>query len=167
MRVFSRGIVNWTIEDRFGSKGMQFTEKGMPNYSLPIDICDAPKGTVSFSIIMEDRDAIPVCGFSWIHWTVADLKKDALEENESISNKEIIQGVNSYHSCASDVSVNEATGYGGPDPPNGEHVYEIAVYALDKELRLKNGFHMNELWKAMDGHVLASATVKGRYSPRK
>ncbi|MDR1691144.1 MAG: YbhB/YbcL family Raf kinase inhibitor-like protein [Candidatus Methanoplasma sp.] len=166
MKIESKGIVNGKIADRFGSKGTQFTEGGMPSYSLPLDITDPPEGTVSFAIVFEDHDAIPVCGFTWIHWTVSDLKRTSLDENESATAKDIIQGVNSFCSCASDLTAEEASAYGGPDPPDKEHEYTLTVFALDKELGLKNGFFLNDMIKRMDGHVLAHAKIKGRYSPR-
>lgn len=165
MKITSKGIVDGRIMDKFGAKGTQFTPNGMSSYSLPVEILDPPKGTVSFALIFDDHDAVPVCGFTWIHWLVADMKRTTLEENESANSKDLIQGVNSYHSCASDLSVEEATGYGGPAPPNEEHTYTLKVFALDRELGLKKGFMLNDLMSAMDGHILAHAKVKGTYSP--
>lgn len=167
MIVTSTGIVNGIIEDRFGSKGDHFTENGMPNYSIPFIISDVPDGTVTFAVVMEDRDAIPVCGFSWIHWTIANLTTPYMEENGSVLRSDIVQGVNSYHSKLSDLSREEATGYGGPDPPDREHEYELTVYALNSKLNLEEGFYMNELFKAMDGHVISSSSIRGIYSPEK
>lgn len=46
-------------------------------------------------------------------------------------------------------------GYMGPYPPDKDHIYTLTVYALDCELPLANGFYMNELLHAMEGHVLA------------
>ena len=165
MKLHSKGIVNGIISDEFGSKGSQFTENGMPNYSLPLDITDIPEGTVSFALIMQDYDAIPVCGFSWIHWTAVNFNT-SLKENDSVLDKNLTQGVNSYHSAVCSMSAEEATGYGGPDPPNGTHEYEIRVFALDKRIILKNGFFMNDLCKAMRGHILADAVLYGTYSPK-
>jgi Raf kinase inhibitor-like protein, YbhB/YbcL family len=164
MIVRSKGIANRIIKDEYGSKGKQFTKNGMPSRSLPLEITGEPEGTRSFAIVMEDLDAIPVCGFSWIHWTVADLTKNVLEDNESI-NGAFIQGVNSYHSVASDLSIEEATGYGGPAPPDREHEYIIRVFALDTVLKMKNGFYLNDLYKKMEGHVLAHAVLTCLYSP--
>jgi Raf kinase inhibitor-like protein, YbhB/YbcL family len=164
MIVRSKGIVNGIIKDEYGSKGRQFTKNGMPSFSLPLEISEEPKGTRSFAIVMEDLDAIPVCGFSWIHWTVSDLQKDILEDNESVNGK-FTQGVNSYHSVASKLSKEEATGYGGPAPPDREHRYSIKVFALDTVLKMKNGFYMNDLYKEMEGHILAHGVLTGLYSP--
>ena len=48
-------------------------------------------------------------------------------------------------------------------PPDTDHLYEIHVYALDCLLDLKPGFYLNELHKAMDGHLLDCFTLKGTY----
>ena len=45
---------------------------GMPTYSIPFEIHDAPQGTKSFAVILEDKDAITASGFVWIHWLIAD-----------------------------------------------------------------------------------------------
>lgn len=166
MKVSSNGIVNGFIEDRFGAKGEQFAENGMPNYSLPLEITDAPSATESYVIIMEDRDAVPVSGFSFIHWLVANVKHSTLEENESVLNKELVQGVNSYCNAMSKIKPEDAIGYGGPDPPNKPHEYEIRVYALDTMLMLKNGFMLNDLYRAMRSRVLAKAVIYGTYAPK-
>ena len=164
MIIESKGIENGIIRNEYGSKGEQFTKNGMPSRSLPLSISGEPEGTRSFAVIMEDLDAIPVCGFSWIHWTISDLRKNIIDDNESLNGK-FTQGVNSYHSVASDISREEATGYGGPAPPDREHEYTIRVFALDTVLELENGFFMNELYREMNGHILAHSVLTGTYSP--
>ena len=166
MKITSSGIENGIICDRFGCRGEQFTPGGMPSYSIPFKIHDAPEGTKCFAVIFEDPDAIPVYGFSWIHWIAANIKGASVPENSSIDDRNMIQGVNSYHSCASDLSIEEATGYGGPYPPDGPHVYDLKVFALDTELDLMRGFGLNEMKKKMRGHVLAHAMISAVYSPR-
>ena len=53
--------------------------------------------------------------------------------------------------------------YGGMTPPDKPHIYELHVYALDKILDVKRGFLLNELYRAMDGHILDEYTLKGIY----
>jgi len=38
------------------------------------------------------------------------------------------------------------------------------VYALDTQLNLPQGFRYNDLHYAMQGHILATASVTGTYS---
>jgi len=163
MIVTSAGIVDKIIQDRFGKRGTQFAKSGMATYSLPVEISQAPAGTVSYALFLEDKDAVPVCGFSWIHWTVADLTRTKLEENESIHAKDFVQGTNSLSGKLGNLSRMEAACYDGMSPPDGPHLYELHAYALDTLLTLQPGFYMNELFHAMQGHVLAEAQISGIY----
>ncbi len=163
MKVSSSGIVDGIILDKYGKRGEQFNTAGMATYSIPIKIENAPKETVSYAIVLDDKDSVPVCGFVWIHWLVADLVRNELGENESISPSGFVQGATSWYGRGGGLSAVESSVYGGMAPPNSPHTYEIHVYALDTKLGLKTGFFLNELYKAMDGHVLDYATLKGTY----
>ena len=48
MQIYSSAIINGEFADRFGKRGSQFSPNGMPTYSIPFDISDAPAGTQSF-----------------------------------------------------------------------------------------------------------------------
>ncbi|XHR31297.1 MAG: YbhB/YbcL family Raf kinase inhibitor-like protein [Chthoniobacteraceae bacterium] len=166
MTVTSAGIKKGAFELKYGKHGTQLL-KGMPTLSFPIEIHDAPGGTRSFALFFEDRDAIPVARFSWIHWVAANLTEPDLEENASANpNGRFVQGVNSYASrllgdgALTDV---EAARYGGMAPPDKAHTYELHIYALDTRLDLKDGFFANELFKAIKGHVLAETVLAGSY----
>ena len=153
MKVTSTAIVNGLIQDEYGKFGQNFIDD-MPSYSMPFQIVDAPKGTVSYAVILDDKDSVPVCGFVWVHWLVANLKKETVVANESVSDTvDFVQGNNSW---------NEPL-YGGMAPPDKDHVYDLTVYALDKELSLQNGFSLTELESQMDGHILASYCLQGKY----
>lgn len=164
MKVTSSAIEGGVIAAKYGCRGDVFVN-GMPGLSIPFEIVDAPAGTESFTVIFDDYDAVPVCGFDWIHWTISDLRKPSVKEGESHNSPDFTEGCNSWHSVASENSIEEATGYGGPAPPDREHRYTLKVYALDTVLDLKRGFRLNELYFAMQGHVLAHAKLVGKYSP--
>ena len=111
---------------------------------------------------LEDRDAFAVTpGFSWIHWTAANLQRDFLEENESVSARDFVQGVNSW--ISEGLPLEDCTGYGGMAPPDCPHQYELRVYALDCLLPLEQGFLYGELYRAMEGHLLDSCALRGWY----
>lgn len=153
MKVSSTGIHNGLIEDKFGKFGNHFIGD-MPSFSLPFQIEDEPEKTVSFAVILDDKDAIPVCGFDWIHWLICNLKKKHVVAGESTNiNAEFIQGANSWNQNL----------YGGMAPPDKDHVYDLTVYALDAELSLETGFSYETLLKEMDGHILDSYCLKGKY----
>lgn len=164
MTVTSDGIKDGVIEDKYGAKGDSFIE-GMPNYSLPFVVHNAPQGTKSFALVLQDKDSYPVAGFVWIHWTAANITRAELKENESFFAKDFVQGTNSWSSplLPKPLSRLKASTYGGMAPPNAPHTYELTVYALDTLLPLEKGFYLNELFHAMDGHILGQTTLKGRY----
>lgn len=163
MKVSSKAIVNGEFEDKYGKRGSQFSPSGMPSYSIPFEIEDAPEGTKSFAVVLEDKDAISASGFVWTHWLISDLKRTSVAENESISATDFTQGANTWASALGKFEIEEASFYGGMAPPNNRHRYELIVYALDTVLDLPRGFRFNELHFAMQGHVLDSACVVGTY----
>lgn len=166
MKVTCKGIINGVIQDKYGCRG-SLNAHSIPTCSIPLKFEDYPNNTVSFAVFIEDKDAFSVCGgFSWIHWTVCNITKDELEENESQTNKDLVQGLNSWISIqGGSVPADVCSCYGGMYPPqnHGKHIYEINVYALDTKLDLQNGFGVNELFHAMEGHVLDTALIKGSY----
>lgn len=163
MLVKSNGIVNGIIDRKYGKYGSQCNEDGVPSCSLPVEILDAPEGTKTFALILEDKDAIPVCGFSWIHWTAANITRTTLAEGESAQHPDYVQGVNSFASVVQGYAKERNSCYGGMTPPDRPHTYELHVYALDTQLELETGFYMNELYWKMQGHILAQATLTGVY----
>lgn len=166
MKVNSKGIINGIISDEYGKFGTEFNQLGMPTYSLPFEILEAPENSVSYAIVLEDKDAIPVTGgFSWIHWVAANITKTMIEANESQNAKDFIQGLNSWTSMQGGEQPKELSCfYGGMAPSNAPHTYELHVYALDTMLNLENGFYMNEMYHAMESHILDSYTLKGVYN---
>lgn len=165
MKISSSGITEGMIHDIYGAKGTDFNENGMALRSLPIKISDYPEETVCFALVMEDKDACPVSGFSWIHWLAANITTDELEEDASRKRQDFIQGVNSWISIQGGEQSPEASScYGGMAPPDAPHLYETHIFALDAKLPLENGFYMNELYKAMEGHILDHGTLKGIYT---
>ncbi len=153
MKVTSSGIVDGIIQDIYGKRS-RHVKMGMPIYSLPIKIEDAPKGTMSFVIVLDDPDAMKPCGKIWIHWLVADLMRPELKENESLTSFDFVQGVNDWHENC----------YGGMAPPDAPHNYRLTVYALNKVLGLRGDFTKETLFNAMEGYVLGEETIYGIYN---
>ena len=166
MIVTSTGIKDGIIEKKYGKYGEEFNEKGMPIYSLPFKVENSSEGTMSYAVVLEDKDAYPVSGgFSWIHWTAANITRTEIKENESQTATDFVQGVNSWTSMQGGEQSKELSSfYGGMAPPDAPHIYELHVYALDTTLELENGFLYNDLYKKMDGHILSEYTLKGTYN---
>jgi Raf kinase inhibitor-like YbhB/YbcL family protein len=111
----------------------------------------APDGTQALALTVTDPDAR---GF--VHWIAYDLTgtpSGGLPTAASSSPDAPPQGTNSFGQ----------TGYGGPCPPSGTHRYVFTLHALDGPLRLTGAPRLGALERAMDGHVLARATLMGTY----
>ena len=162
---------NGVLADKYGyNDKTQLDSKGMPITSFPFEIKNAPKGTKSYAVFLEDKDAFPVSkGFSWIHWAAANITDTKVLENASKNKPKFVQGMNSWwSSLGGSRDAKEVSCYGGPAPYDGkEHIYEMHVYALDTKLDLKNGFLMNEMFRKMEGHVLGKYTLKFKYQLKK
>jgi Raf kinase inhibitor-like YbhB/YbcL family protein len=117
----------------------------------------APEGTASFVLIVDDPDA-PVG--TWVHWVVYNIPAGVKGLKEAASSQPALpdgaqQGKNGWR----------RTDYGGPCPPRGEHRYFFKLYALDMTLDLDPGAAGKaNVEAAMEGHVLAEATLMGRYT---
>ena len=137
--------------DRIDSR---FTCDGT-NLSPALSWRNVPAGTKSLALVCDDPDA-PMG--SWIHWVYFDIPPgiDGLEENvPPVDHPEAggTQGLNDFR----------RKGYGGPCPPGGTHRYFFKLYALDRKTGLPPGTDRRKLLHAMDGHILGSAELVGRY----
>jgi len=119
--------------------------------SPPLTIESVPSGTKSFAIILEDPDA-PIGTF--IHWVVWNIPSQTTSIEENSLPAGSIQG-------ASGTGKNI---YVGPCPPSGTHRYIFNLYALDTTLNLPNTANQNDLKNAMNGHIIESTQLLGRYS---
>ena len=146
MKIVSQGIKDGVIDDKYG-------KRGNIDLSLPLAFSDYPKNTISFAVIIEDFDAIAVCGHDFVHWLVANLDKPYLEENASLNSHNFIEGKNDFN----------RNNYGGMAPPDRPHYYDITVYALDCFLDINEGFTYQELKDKIKNHILDEANIKGLY----
>lgn len=130
------------------------------NTSPELRIEGAPEGTVSFALIIEDPD-IPSAVKERMnievfdHYVLYDIPADTTvlpEANATVGTA----GKNT-----------RAMGYTGPCPPKEyepkEHRYVFQLYALDTVLGLPEGATKAELKAVMDGHIIASSFMIGRY----
>ncbi len=118
--------------------------------SPPLRISGVPEGARALVLIMDDPDA-PMGTFD--HWLVWNIPADTTEIAEG-TEPEGVPGRTDFGN----------THYGGPCPPGGTHTYRFRLYALDRELDLPKGARKKKLLQAMEGHVLAEAVLRGKYS---
>ena len=131
-----------------------YTER---NVTPPLEISDAPSDAASLVLVVDDPDAVDPAGKVWIHWLVwnVDPTRKRIPEDWSTDTAAAVEGENDYGEV----------GYGGPDPPDREHSYRFRLFALDDELDLSAGASLDELERAMEGHVVGEALYEGTYAP--
>jgi Raf kinase inhibitor-like YbhB/YbcL family protein len=130
---------------------------GQRNVSPQLSWSAPPEGTQSFALVVVDRDS--PFGWNFVHWVLYDLPADKHELPESIAKQEQLpdgshQGRNGY----------DKIGYVGPCPPGHSfHRYIFRLFALDTKLNLPGGASKKQLMKAIEGHVLASGELTGKF----
>ena len=128
--------------------------------SPPLHWSDAPIGTRSFVLIVDDPDAPDPAApqRTWVHWVLYDIPPTAsgLPEGARPLPDGTREGTND----------SGRTGYGGPCPPIGRHRYFFKLYALDRMLSDPHASTKAGLEKAMQGHVLAQCELMGTYQKK-
>ena len=124
--------------------------------SPPLAWRDAPAGTQTFALVVDDPDAPKG---TWVHWVVFNLPASVSRLPENASGPGALpagatEGINGWG----------RPGYGGPCPPSGTHRYYFRLFALDGALDLGPDATSADVARAREGHVLAEATLMGRYT---
>ncbi len=119
------------------------------NVAPTLQWSDAPEGTKSFALIVDDPDAPR--DDPWVHWVAYNIPGGAA----GLPTDSITQGVNDF----------DEKGYGGPLPPEGHgvHHYHFKLYALDADFDLRPGLSKDQLLGKIDGHILTTAKIVGTY----
>ena len=126
------------------------------NISPALSWKNAPQNTKSFALIADDPDASRGTWTHWILYNIPATTTSLIENIKDLPAKTEI-GMNSWAKQE----------YGGPCPPSGEHRYFFKLYALDTILEFTQPVTSQTLEKTMNGHILAIATIMGRYNRNK
>lgn len=120
------------------------------NISPPLAWTEAPEGTRSLALVVDDPDAPGGTFTHWVAWDI-DPAPGGLGEGEAAP----LEGGNDFGE----------QGYRGPCPPpgHGPHHYSFRLTALDAELDLEAGAAKQALERALEGHVVAVAELVGTY----
>jgi len=126
------------------------------NLSPALKWKEPPKGTRSFALILRDPDAP---GGVFVHWLIYNLPQSLRGLPEGVAQEpELSDGSRQGRNSARRI------GYAGPCPPPGPaHRYIFTLYALDANLPLPAGATEPELVKAIEGHILATGQLMGRF----
>jgi Raf kinase inhibitor-like YbhB/YbcL family protein len=113
----------------------------------PLAWSGVPAKARQLALICDDPDAPTKT--PWVHWVAYGVAGDAASLQGSV------QGKNSWGT----------TGWRGPQPPAGSgwHHYHFKLYASDQALTLPPGATKEELLTALEGHVVGTAELVGKY----
>ena len=127
--------------------------------SPPLSWSGVPPETASLALIVDDPDAPDPQApkMTWVHWVLYNIPPSATGLPEAVKSQDLPKGTRE--------GLNDwkRTGYGGPCPPIGRHRYYHKLYALDTVLPDLGKPTKKDLEKAMEGHILAEATLVGTY----
>ncbi len=129
------------------------------DHSPALSWSDAPVGTKSFVLIVDDPDAPDPAHprMTWVHWVLYNIPADTKMLPEAVRPSQLphgtLEGINDW----------KRTGYGGPCPPLGKHRYFHKIYALDTVLPDLRHPSKATLEKAMEDHILEKAELVGLY----
>ena len=123
------------------------------NINPPLNFLAVPAKAQSLVLIMHDPDAP---GGDYLHWLVWDIPP--LAEYVAVNSLPVgaVQGQSGSGKAS----------YMGPCPPSGTHRYIFDLYALDTTLDLPSGSTLEQVSKAMAGHVIEQATLVGSFSAK-
>jgi Raf kinase inhibitor-like YbhB/YbcL family protein len=152
-----------TVTSQTFSSGGPIPEKNSPqgdNVSPELSWSGAPAGTKEFVLIVEDPDA-PMAN-PFIHWivhriaaTTNSIPAGLPGERALVQLGNAVQGLNDANT----------RGWYGPKPPTGHgvHHYHFQLFAVDQALGLGPDATVDELKKAMTGHVVGFGELIGTY----
>lgn len=128
------------------------------NVSPPLEWSDAPVGTRSYALIVEDPDALSGIFRHWAVYNIA-AERDRLPEGttQGAKTESLGHGINDYGHAH----------YDGPNPPRGHaaHHYRFRLMALDVEaLGLGPKATVVEVREEACKHLLGEAELVGTYA---
>jgi Raf kinase inhibitor-like YbhB/YbcL family protein len=125
------------------------------NVNPPLEIANVPNDAASLVLAVDDPDAVEPAGEIWVHWLVWNIPPETTTIPEDWTPESAVEGTNDFGEI----------GYGGPNPPDGEHTYRFKCYALETSLDLDEGATVDELGETMDDDIVARAQLEGWYAP--
>ena len=145
------------VSDAFANNGAIPTKYACDGEKInpPLLFMDVPAGTKSLALLMEDpdvpRNLRPDGMFDhWLVWNMPATTKGIPEDS-------IPDGVVGQNTRGT-------LDYIPPCPPDREHRYFFRLYALDRMLQISKTSGKRDLITAMQGHIIASAELIGRYN---
>lgn len=119
-----------------------------------LELREVPKSAKTLVLIVDDPDA--TSGNGWDHWLLWNINPKTQYIAEDSVPPGAIEGKTSFGEHH----------YGGPCPPYGHapHRYRFTLYALDTVLEIDPLSGKVEIEKAMERHVIETASLTGLYA---
>ena len=148
--------ISATAFDDGGEIPRRYTCQG-EDRSPELHFSGVPADARSLVLIVDDPDAPDPAApkMTWVHWLLYNLPPTSKSLPTAVADLPAgtLAGLNDW----------QRTGYGGPCPPIGRHRYFFKLYALDLLLDDLKSPDKPALLAAIEGHVIAQATLIGRY----
>lgn len=147
----------FTIKSTAFKEGQMVPKKNTcdgDNINPMIELVNLPEGTETLALIFEDIDSTKDGGI-WTHWILWNIDRQTHYIPEDSVPLGAVLGKNSFGRAR----------YDGPCPLSGSgpHRYRFRAFALDATLEIPEDSGREELERAMEGHVLAEASLTGIY----
>jgi Raf kinase inhibitor-like YbhB/YbcL family protein len=124
------------------------------SYSPHLAWSDVPEGTAAFVLALHDPHPSHAKGF--VHWLVLNIPETVREIRSSVDSDQPIPGTPAWNGTGQ-------PGYIGPCPPTETHDYNFHLYALKQPLNLDGTATYEQVLQAIDGQILAHATLTGTF----
>lgn len=117
-------------------------------------------GIESLALVLDDPDAPRATPY--VHWLLWNVPASTPTLPEGVARGKAVEALGGARQGTNDAG---KVGYSGPCPPpgHGPHTYRFHLYGLDTTLDLAGGASRAKLDAAMQGHIVAEATVTGTY----
>lgn len=138
----------------------KYTQVSASAVSPELSWTNAPAGTQSFALIVDDPDtALQHSTAEVLHWAAFNIPASARSLSEGVPNQPTLPD-----GTVQILNTGKHVGYMGMGARgNVYHHYTFQLYALDTKLNLGPDATRAQIMSAMDGHVLAKAVLVGRF----
>ena len=138
----------------------KFSQVNPSPVSPQLSWTNAPPGTQSFAIVVDDPDtALQHSTNEVLHWAAFNIPASTMSLPEGVPNQATLSD-----GTIQPMNTGKKNGYMGMGARgNVYHHYTFQLYALDTKLSLGPDATRAQIMSAMDGHVLAKAVLVGRF----
>ena len=138
----------------------KYTQASPSPISPQLSWTNAPAGTQSFALIVDDPDtALQRTTNEVLHWAAFNIPATMTSLSENVPTEATLPD-----GTVQPLNTGKKNGFLGPGARgNVYHHYTFQLYALDTKLSLGPDASRAQIMAAMDGHVLAKAVLVGRF----